>query len=520
MKKLLNIAALLAMILLSACPTVTPPDVDFENAEDMTIYDYISENRERFTSFISILEKGSLVQTLSAYNPYGTGYTLFLPDNEAVDRFIANDPRFATLDDLLADQAYVNALARFHVVNREFLSNEFPFGAFPEPTLSKDYLTVSFIIEEDSSYYKINNTAAVTRTNIETSNGYVHEIREMLAPIILTSNGWLKDHPGFEIFSQALELTGLESMIDIDYKETSVVPVTVLVEPDSVFEKAGISSIEDLIALISPADAEYTLQSNPLYNFVSYHILSGNFFLDDFVDVSKVYNTFSEVPLNINGVGLDVQINKGKQVFDTIINNADTTIIDYILFYYDQSNITTKSGAIHFIDHIMRVKKASRTNVSFQFEDEPLIIEYRQTDGAYEFEASDSLRKITWSGAKLYYSNLTSSETNAWWADYIEIEGDFVISYTTPKIIQGTYDVRVRAEAINSDNAVIEVFIDNKKVGGIIDLTTGGSASSPFKNFNVGTFTFAKYSEHVIEVRPLIPGRFLWDAIIFDIPKQ
>jgi uncharacterized surface protein with fasciclin (FAS1) repeats len=519
MKKYNFILWFLAFIALGACDPITNITVDFEDADDQTIFSYLNEHETEYSSFISILKAGGLDQTLSAYNPSGTGYTLFVPNNAAVDQFILKDQRFSSLDELLNDRDFVNILGRFHILNMEVLTNEFPFGAFPEPSLSEDYLTVSFIIENDSSYYKINNTATVMKANVETSNGYVHDIAEMLNPITFTSFQWLQEQSGFDIFNQALVATGFDVLTNIDYQEQGTLPVTLLVEPDSIYALAGINSFEELLDSISPDDSNYTDPSNPLYNFVGYHILSGSFFLDDFVDKTATYTTYSEVPLNINGKGLDVKINPGKQDFDTLVVSSDTTIIDYILFYYDKSNITTRSGAIHFIDQVMRVQKAAREAVSLQFLEEPLINEYRRTDGAYLIEASDSLQRITWTGAELWYINLTDDETNAWSTDYLMIEGDFLLKYRIPKVIPGNYELRIRAESFNSDNALIEVYIDGKRIGNLIDLSSGSSSSNPFKNIDIGKISFNNYAEHEVEIRPLIPGRFLWDALILELEK-
>jgi len=48
-----------------------------------------------------------------------------------------------------------------------------------------------------------------------------------------------------------------------------------------------------------------------------------------------------------------------------------------------------------------------------------------------------------------------------------------------PKIIQGKYKVFLGAHAFSQDNALVEIFIDNKKIGGLVDLTTGGNSSYP-----------------------------------------
>jgi uncharacterized surface protein with fasciclin (FAS1) repeats len=516
MKKTVYIISFfLALIIISCQPEPLAPN--FEDVEDRTAYDYMMENEEEFSSFIAILEKGGIAKTMSAYNPDGIGYTLFLPDNNAVNHFIDNNPAYSSLNDILNDQEFVDAFSRYHVVNMEINSNEFPFGAFSEPTLSGDFLTVSFVIETDTSYYKINNSAAVTKSNIEVSNGYIHLIESALTPITFTSYEWLGSHPEYSIFKEAVDRTGLQEIIDINLKEfENQQPVTILAEPDSIFNKDGIYSVDDLIAEISPDNDDYTNESNPLYNFVSYHFLNGRFFIDDFVDVSTNYTTYSDIPLNINGNGLDIAINKGKQVFDTIVVQSDTTFIDFIKFKYDASNVLTQTGAIHFIDRVMRQQTPSRAIRTFEFYEEPLFDEYRQEGGTFIIEGEEALQTIQWTGADLFFVDLGEEESSAWGADYLEIDGDFTISYTIPKIIQGRYTVLIGAEAFNAENALIEVFIDNKKVGSLVDLSTGGTSDNPFQQIELGTIDFTRYSEHVVEIRPLIPGRFLWDYIRFE----
>lgn len=497
-----------------------PVEVVFEDQEDFTIFKYLEQHEEQFSSFIRIVENGSLKNALSSYNPYGDGFTLFLPDNNAIDQFIENDSRFSSLDNLLDDLDFCSIFSRYHVVNMTVKSNSFPFGAFSEPTLSGDFLTVSFFIETDTSYYKINNSARVIKPNIEVSNGFIHQIETALTPVTNNSYQWLGQHSEFSIFIDAINLTGLASLIDFNLKELeNKEAVTILVEPDSIFHKRKINSINDLITLISPEDDNYTSESNPLNLFISYHILKGSHFIDDFVDISTLYSTYSDLPIKIDGNGLDIKINPGKQIFDTLINNPDTTYIDFIKFIYDESNVISQSGAIHFIDQIMRRQRPSPTLRTFQFMEEPALNEYRQDGGNYLLEDEDLFYRLKWSGADLFFVSLGDDETNAWNNDFLEINGDFVISYKIPEIIQGNYDVLLRADAFSSENALVEVFIDGSKIGGLIDLSIGGSASNPFQSITLGEINIIRYSEHEIEIRPLIPGRFLWDFIRFEPVK-
>jgi uncharacterized surface protein with fasciclin (FAS1) repeats len=527
MKRLIYI-----FILLLAAGTFSCEDpireAAFEDLERLTIYDYLMDNEEDFSSFISILEKGGVLKTLSAYNPNGLDYTLFAPDNDAMNRFINESDQFSSVNDILNNEVYAASFSRYHIVNEGVHSNEFPFGAFSEPTLSGDFLTVSFIIEADTSYYKINNQASVNKPNIETSNGFVHHLEMALIPITFTSYDWLAANPSFSIFKQSVDLTGLQPLIDINMKEEeNKQAVTVLAVPDSIYQKADIYSVNDLAAVISPGSSDYTSASNLLYNYMAYHFLTGSYFLDDFVDENTNYNTLSEIPLNINGRGLEIEINPGKEMFDTIVHQpGDTTFIDYVGVLYDESNVITQSGAIHFINRMMKQQPPSQTDVTYQFYEELLINQWYDNgngEGSYLIEDPELLNNIEYTGSDLSYEIIKEAAgeniTNAWNNDYLILEGDFVIKYTTPQIVSGRYTVFLGAEAFNSENALVEVFIDGKKIGGLVDLTAIGSEDNPFQQIRLGNVDFKSYARHTVEIRPLIPGRFLWDNIRFEIPN-
>ena len=482
MKRIPLILSLFVSIIGTFYSCKEPPEIKpgFEDQEQMTIYDYIAANDSIYSSFMSILEVGGIDKTLSAYNPDGVGYTLFLPDNNAVNQFIEESGQFSTLNDLLNDKEYVSVLAKYHVVNMGINANDFPFGALPEYTLSGDLLTVSFVIGTDSAYYKINNQAPVTKENIEVSNGFIHVISKTLIPITFTSYQWLEQNPEFSIFKAAVDATGLKDKININTKDKTgnYHPLTLLIEPDSVLNKYKVFSIEDLEKMISPDSSNYTETTNQFYNFVAYHILEESWFLDDFVGVATNYSTYSEIPLNISGLELDIQINKGKEIFDTIINPPDTTYIDYIGFYYDQSNVLTQSGAIHFINRILKQQRPSRAIQTYEFWEEPRLNKFRQEAGTYLIEDTSWLDYIKWSGTDLFFVDMGDQQTSAWSNDYLFLDGDFVISYNIPKIVQGKYTAFLGADAYNGANALIEVYIDGKNVGRLFDLGTGGSAAS------------------------------------------
>ena len=494
MKKILVIISLVIALFTGYSCNDNPVAPNFEDQEQMTIYDYIAANAE-YSDFMKILEKGGIDKTLSAYNPLGIGYTLFLPDNAAIQKFIDESDQFSTLEELLNDPEYVAILSRYHAVNMGINSNDFPFGALPAQTLSADYLTIGFVIETDTSYYKVNNQSPVIKPNIELSNGIIHLIGSMLTPITYTTYDLISQDPGYSIFKAAIDITAQQGIFDINTKDEVAKPrpFTLLIEHDSIFAKAGINSLQDLENRISPDNNNYTDISNPLYNFVRYHMLTETRFLNDFLGNSTNYTTYSEIPLNINGIGIDININKGKQVFDTVVFLGDTTFIDYVGIKYDFSNVLTQSGVIHFIDQVMTQQKPSRAIQTFEFYEEPVLDEYRQENGEYLIEDTSSLSYIHWKGADLSFVEAGDNTISAWGGDYLFIDGDFSISYTIPKMVQGNYTVFLGADSFNPRNALIQVYIDGKNVGSLIDLSTGGNTDSPFIQIELGTISFLKY---------------------------
>jgi len=520
MKRIIIILGLFVALSMQYSCKKTVADAEFKDVLKYSAYDYLVANEADYSSFIQILQAGGLDKTLSAYNPTGDGYyTVFAPDNKAVDAFIKENGQYASLNDLLNDKAYVSALARYHVVEARIRTNDFPFGAFSQPTLSGDFLNVNFILGTDTTYYKINNQAPVIKTNIEVSNGYVHVISAMLTPITLNSYGWLKKNSGFSILTAAIEATGMNKIIDVDMKlkDQTLRPFTMLVEPDAVYKKRNINSFDDLAKAISPDRTDYTSSTNPLNLFVGYHILTQKVFLNDFVGNATNYNTFADIPLNINGNGIDIVINKGKDTLDIEVVNGDTTIIDFVGINYDASNVVTQSGAIHFIDQVMKPQVPTRADVKFRFLEEPILDKYRLKIATYVIEDHTLMKYVTWSGSKLSYVKLSDTDNTCWDHDYMEISGDFTITYQIPKLIQGKYNLRLQANGYDQANAIVELSIDGNKLGGSIDLTTGTTnATWPFVDLNVGAVDFKKYDTHSVQIRTLIPGRLRWDYIRFE----
>lgn len=498
----------------------------FGDEEYRTIEQYMRDNEEFFSIFIELMDSTRLDDALGSYNPHGITYTLFLPTNDAFSEFF-NSPNneYANIDLLLQDLDYCSALVRYHLVTRAIHTNDFPYGALPDSTATGDYLTIGFSDNLDSTVYKVNNLAPIIQTNILNYNGYIQVISKVLEPIIYSSYDWLRDMDDYSIISQTFQVTGLADTMNIfrEDEEGRVINnnYTLFIEPDSVFYKEGINSIDDLISLKSPEDQNFKDKNNGLYQFAAYHILEGSHFLDDFE--TRNYNTYSTFPVRVNA-GYNLRINTGVEVFDSIITGSDTIDINYLELDIKNSNILSKNGAIHLLNHVMDVFRPALSKQTYNFaENEPALAEARKDrGGAYFFENDDDFSSLSWSGIDqlIYYATSSSSE-KAWNKDYILVDGDFVISYKTPKLMKGSYVFKMRANRRSNENATIQVFIDGKKIGGNINLTFGGTAGDPYGGiFALGAVEFSNTEQHTVTVKSLIPGQFIWDLIQFDLPNN
>ena len=279
---------------------------------------YLKNNPDRFSKFVYILEKakmgksketsGSLFVTLSTY---GT-YTCFAPTNEAVDTFLKiqyqkylDGERTGIVSPNLEDLSDSMALeiAKNHVIEMGYKIIDINEGAFPMNTMNRRFTTVEWKEYEDGSVLPLlNNSARIIENDLKKENGYVQVIDGVLSPSNKLLHELIEKQKGFNIFSDAIKLTGLDSLlsiydIDPDYdgtkealakldseESTSPYPkdkkqrYSVLVEPDELFKSKGINDVYQLAEFAQEwygtEDADdYTSPKNALWQFIAYHII-------------------------------------------------------------------------------------------------------------------------------------------------------------------------------------------------------------------------------------------------------
>ncbi len=471
-----------------------------------------------YESFNKIVVSGKMADVLSAYNSNGgVGYTLFLPTNDAVAKFINESGRYSTLDALLQDAAYCAEIVRYHLVNGRIPSNEFPNGALADKTISNYYLTIFFREENNAVTYSVNDESKVLTTDIELANGTIHTIDKMLTPVVFTSYQWVEQNSDFSIFTELLTKCGLADTLnafELDELGREIYnEYTLFAESNSLYAANGIMTFNDLIKAIDASGSgsqDFISNANAVNKYARYHILEKSVFLDEFV--TAVYNTYGNLPVSVDLIDI-LKINTGTTVFDTIFNGTDTVLVNYLQVNLDKSNIVTRSGAIHQLDHLLYPFLPGRKSVTYQFYEEPVINALRNVEGEHTLSVDD-LDYISLIGTKslLYVKSPTSISGNSN-ADYIQVSGDIDFSFQTPKILAGRYTLKVVLQRGYSYLASVQAYVDGTKVGVVIDPTTN---STTFSTYTLGTVEFSAFSPHTVKLSTVIPGRMLIDRIIFE----
>ena len=206
MKRILYILAIALSIL--ACTD----DIDKSNRFTFTgetMADFLLNRSEDYSNFIKILEKANMFGLLSTWGQY----TLFLPTNEAVERYLAEQDSlyWATRDDnvpyetgitspLLEDlsDSMATVIARTHLVEARYPMAEMSEGTLHRRNFNLRSLGISYKVDDEQFYIMINNRSAIISGDNEVENGIVHIIDKAINPTSRNVPGLIE---GYRYFS-------------------------------------------------------------------------------------------------------------------------------------------------------------------------------------------------------------------------------------------------------------------------------------------------------------------------------
>ncbi len=534
-----------------------------------TIASFLSEHEDMFSSFISILQRGGKYNLMRAY---GT-YTCFAPTNEAIDRYLFEQDSIykeslkpgskkviwtgvtsTKLEDL--SDSMCTVIAQTHIIPKTYLTTEMEGDVIPTMNLNDRYLTMSYDVDSITGYSLLYiNGAKVIDADEEVENGAVHTISTVMNPSSNTVPTQIENMKFLSIFSEALERTGLDGSLqkykDFSYTDGDKTTLTIynktgcpypsnryygytaFVEPDSVFQAAGIYSVEDLYAMCrnwypKATDPDFKSPENALHKFLAYHLLDRKLLYSRLVCYNITCGTYYKsesnllkrgdrydyfetmqgtimkvtMPLSNSSYSSTILINYAKDInslgstdatASTKEGRANVRILDPSTVTLDKVHYPgfqqeALNGSIHLLDKILVYDEDLMVghvlNEIIRIDFSSLVPEYTNNNirwcdgqgvnfvsGDYEFYIPDGYSDHLKYNTEETRLYYLSPHTS--WANYQGDEcmclGAFDFGYLLPHVPPGTYELRMGYSA-NGNRGIIQFYVDDEVTGIPTDL--------------------------------------------------
>ncbi len=515
---------------------------NYYTANKMTAAEFLQSNDGRLGDFIRLLKRTPYFSLLSTYGEF----TVFAPTDEALERYLRTTGYGAIAN---IPQAVCDTLARTHIIKKgSFFTTDIGEGALPELNMLDAYVVFSLgtdTANNNSVQYYVNKTARMVEYDDSVTNGVVHIVNSLIQPTSDLLPDAIAADSTLTLFSQALQLTGmadsLKNYLDETYvwgsdknsldslyngvmvrctsggrlltdsywPEKRYFKYTAFVEPDSVYHRHGIYTIEDLKAHAKEVyDATYPEDAglydddpkerrNPLNRFVSYHLMNRICQYNNFIgskqlregcwimsvaDPEEYYETmcphtlmrFCDPPsglyINRKGLGDKRYTVRGVKVLSPSESGA--------------SNQNAQNGVYHYIDDILEYSTQVREevlNCRIRIDATTLSPDFMNCNGRglYGEDKLTGFRNnyiADWVvRGKSAYVGVHSDVGywNSYQANAVCISGIFDVTFKLPPVPSGTYEIRLGYTA-NEERGVVQFYMNNEPCGIPVDLRVYG----------------------------------------------
>lgn len=524
--------------LLSSCTDDSVSDVNYYTATKRTAAQLIMDSPERYSQFEAILDRANYKSTLSTY---GT-FTVFAPDNDAVNNYLREN-KYNSVEDI--PYQVCDTIARTHIINKgAYFTTDYMAGTLPEMNMDDRYVVItcdSDVNNNNQLLLYVNKLSKIVEKDDSVTNGVVHTIDRLLQPSNETVADLMETDSTMSLFTQALRLThmndSLTKFIDETYScsydsvkgdelpliryggkdmkqtfpEKRYFKFTAFVEPDEVFHRYGIYTLDDLDQYARkvyhktfPQDGEqydtlYTNRKNPLNRFVSYHLIDRIGTYSDWAPTGEILNSCcktsiadaedfwqtmldtegmirfsrhkSTEQLYINRKGKDGKIWKGIKVLDALESGK-----------HEQNAI---NGIFHYIDDILVYDTNTRDNVlncRMRIDATTLSADFMNQNCRGHIGSDENhlfcLKNNYIKGWKVLEGTSVIGVhcDNPWWSSYLGnaicVKGEYDVEITLPQPPPGTYEIRL-AYVAGEERGVVQVYFNNEPCDIPVDLTKG-----------------------------------------------
>ena len=501
--------------------------------DELPVASYLNSRPEDFSLWVELLRYTDLYNTFNLY----TEYTAFVPNNEAVQKFL-DEQGYNSVTDI--DKEYATFLVKYHTLHDKVLKQEeFASGVMDWPTAINEYLSLSFGEGGLNAIY-INNTSRITELDIEVTNGVVHVLNEVLIPVVETIWDRINSNR-FSIMKDAVLATGYEALLDtvqeiaLDELGQEYIKryyFTLFAISDSIYNIDGIQSLNDLINKLGEDQTNYTDPENLLNQYVAYHIVSQRQSYDVLATfegdvVSKNINTYADKELiNISAPDIGISINYDETT------QTGTSIIEY------KNDITCKNGVMHEVDTWMPVTTPPTTVIDWDlanYSDLAAICTYFQSPnprggaGTYEkVVPADEVEAYYWESIPLTKPDVITYVNNrnndgiyydCMFYDHLEIStgaGGW-LEITSPVVVKGTYKLTLYYVSYFSGTSrgEMQCYIDNTKLGSSF-FVSNSSIQKIASKVLTQSITFDETDNHTLRIIGIDDNKLELDYIKFE----
>jgi hypothetical protein len=510
------------VLMLAACQE--EEEKRFMPYDELSAQFYLKESVE-YSDWYKLLH---LVGMEESFNFASVPLTCFVVRNEVLAAYLQTKGYESVEKMVESDPEFAKRFIRYHtVVARSYELADFRNGKLRDSTASGDYLVCRFADGVNGGVY-INHICKIVRWDIKVANGYIHELNQVIDPVVETLHTFLTNNARYSIFAQAVALTGNEeifSRMDIEHPKMRS-RRTLFVTPDTIYQENGVNGIEELQARISPGRTDFTDPGNPLNLYVRYHLVERDYSSSELGELFDVQTKF-------------IDKTQGYTMPTLAENKLLLIQPDGVAFLFnkharltDRHNIQLRNGFAHEIDGLLEI-----------YEPESILTAVDATEamgfwaiGDYQnpsinrfmqpVSAQDMAPAVTWITTPpnkvnpVGYICFTLGSYNRK-SNYLH--GDFLwadlgpvgeITLLTRPIPRGTYKVTVNARQIKQEGGTFQPYIDGVKTEGILNIYNP-NYDNDVTNEITARVAFETTRAHRITFKTTKVGQFELDALIF-----
>lgn len=486
------------------------------------------KTQEEFSLWTSLLEHAGLYNTLNLQRTY----TLFVPTNQAVERYLQQNGLSQVTDIPAEEAAY---LVKYHVLGGvAFDQSQFVSGVINTPTITDDRLSIEFRDGGLSAIY-INGTGRIAQLDIKVTNGIIHTIEEVLVPVKETILQKLENER-YSIFYQAIVATGYQDMLNTIFTEDTDnegnliekrYRFTVFAVPDSIYALQEIQDLDGLRDRLGTATTDFTDPANKLNRYVAYHLLSQ----------LKAYDALASFPegqtgMNINTLAPNELISLTNIAGELTLNynEAEERGITFV-----KVNINSKNGVIHEVSDWMPLFTPPAVTALWDLADYPDLaaVAKNYQSGSLSSTYTKVLSKgeiptYTWKSMPESKNGVVAYRNNrgadgVWYQahnyDHIRLTlgPSGWVEMETPVLIKGTYKITLYyiSGRYTSNTGIMQLSLDGQQLGGQIVVSNPGTDQLKSVELS-GATEFTTTARHTLRIVGIDGKLLTLDYILFE----